>query len=264
MKIMGGAVYLVGAGPGDPGLITVSGLAVVKRADVLVHDRLVADELIGEVRSTCEVINAGKAPGQHRYAQSWINALIVDRAKHGRVVARLKGGDPFMFGRGYEELSACQASGVPCVVIPGVSSALAGPAAAGIPVTQRGGGRSVAVITAQVAAETNSEPLNFHALAAMDTLVILMGRANLAEVTASLVAAGRDPETPAACIERATTSAQRAIVSTLSSLSSCVDKEGLSAPVVTVIGEVAALARDTQYGAIGPILDAVVPFPRAI
>ncbi|MFQ5495053.1 MAG: uroporphyrinogen-III C-methyltransferase [Phycisphaerae bacterium] len=244
MNLATGTVYLVGAGPGDPELITVSGLEAIRGADVVVHDRLVSRDLVAEARSEAEIIDAGKAPGEHRYAQSWINALLVDRAKKGRLVVRLKGGDPFVFGRGFEELAACREAGVVCVVIPGVSSALAAPAAAGIPVTTRGRVRSVAIITAQVAVESSGPPLNYRALAAMDTIVILMGRSNLDAVTASLLAAGRDPATPAATIEQATTAGQRVTRATLSTIAQAADRDGLQAPVVTVVGTVAACADD--------------------
>lgn len=242
MSAVPGCVYLVGAGPGDPGLITVRGLELLHVADVVVHDRLVARELLGEVRAGAEIIDAGKTPGEHRYAQGWINALLVDRAKAGHQVVRLKGGDPFVFGRGFEEFEACHRAGVECVVIPGVSSAIAGPAAVGIPVTQRGKVRTLAVITGQVAPDAPGPELDYGALAAMDTVVILMGRSNLSDLTASLIDAGRDPATPAACIEQATTPQQRVIRATLATISEAADRALLRAPTVTVIGSVAAHA----------------------
>ncbi len=236
MKISPGTVYLVGAGPGDPGLMTVRGLALLRRADVIVHDRLVPREILDERRTGAEVIDVGKTPGTHRYAQSWINALLVDRARAGRSVVRLKGGDPFVFGRGFEEVTACCEAGVQCVVVPGVSSALAAPAAAGIPLTNRGTARSVAIITGQVEDETADSGLDFDALASMDTIVILMGRANLRELTESLIRAGCDPSTPAACIAQATMPRQRVSVATLGTIAVAADRDDLEAPVVTVIG----------------------------
>ena len=252
-----GMVFLVGAGPGDPGLITVRGLELVRRADVVVHDRLVAPELLREVRDDAELIDAGKAPGQHRYCQSWINALLIDRARRGRTVVRLKGGDPFVFGRGFEEVQACEEAGVSCAVVPGVTSAVAGPAAAGIPITERGTVRSVVIVTGHVAkagqstVDTPAPDLDFSALAAMDTIVILMGRANLHDLTRSLILAGRDPSTPAACIERATTPGQRATKATLETIAAAVDRDDLRAPVVTVIGAVASHARDSVIQLVG-------------
>lgn len=264
MNIAGGTVYLVGAGPGDPDLITVRGLAILRCADVIVHDRLVASELLDEAHSGVEIIDAGKAPGRHRYSQKWINALIVDRAKRGLTVLRLKGGDPFLLGRGFEELTACREAGVPCVVVPGVSSAQAAPAAVGVPLTRRGVARSIAIITGQVGRGMPGPSLNFAALAAMDTIVILMGRANLSELVQSLIGAGRDPATPAACIERATTPKQRAVVGTLATIADRADAEGLSAPVVTVIGEVASSAVATGYRELWPLLKPIERVPRAI
>jgi len=246
MKKLPGMVYLVGAGPGDPGLITVRGLDLLRSADVVVHDRLVALELLDEARAGAEIIDVGKAPGEHRFAQRWINALIVDRARRGRTVVRLKGGDPFVFGRGYEEMVACRSARIECVVIPGVSSALAAPAAAGIPVTNRGVVRTVAIVTGQVAGDGSGPPVDYAALAAMDTIVILMGRANLRALTEALIDAGRNPATPAACIEQATTPQQRVTSATLATLADAADADDLSAPIVTVIGQVAACASDAS------------------
>lgn len=239
MNIKAGTVYLVGAGPGDPGLITVRGLMLLRQADVIVHDRLVARELIDEVRPDAEVIDAGKTPGAHRYAQGWINALIVDRAQAGFDVVRLKGGDPFVFGRGFEELEACRSGGVECVVVPGVSSAIAAPAAAGIPVTQRGEVRSFAVVTGCVAPDSPSPELDYRALAAMDTVVILMGRSNLPEIAAGLLCAGKDPSTSVACVERGTMREQRVVKATLATIASTAEQVSLRAPMVFVIGAVA-------------------------
>lgn len=234
-----GCVYLVGAGPGDPELITVRGLGLLRTADVVVYDRLIAPELIREAHPSAETLDVGKAPAKHRYSQAWISALLVDRARRGKSVLRLKGGDPFIFGRGAEELAVCREAGVPCFVIPGVSSALAAPAAAGIALTRRGRERSFAVFTGQCG---NGHPLpdvDFSAMASIDTLVILMGRANLRRLTAALVAGGRAPHTPAVCIERATHPDQRQVFGTLCELPDRVDEMGLRAPVVTVVGQVA-------------------------
>ncbi len=263
MSIDRGVVYLVGAGPGDPDLITVRGLSLLRQADVVVHDRLVARSLLDEVRPDAEVIDAGKAPGQHRYAQQWINALLVGRAKKGRSVVRLKGGDPFVFGRGFEELTACREAGVPCGVVPGVSSAIAAPASVGIPVTTRGAVRSVAIVTGQVAGDGSAPKLNYTALAAMDTIVILMGRANLPELIRGLIDAGRDSATPAACVERATTPDQRVTVATLGTLVDAVDRAALRAPVVTVIGRVAGYAAQSEHESFLALARQSVTVPRA-
>jgi uroporphyrin-III C-methyltransferase len=231
-----GAVHLVGAGPGDPGLITARGLELLRSADVVVHDRLIGPELLGEVRADGILIDAGKGPGHAAYSQDKINALLVEHAMAGKTVVRLKGGDPFVFGRGSEEAEACLAEGVEVQVVPGVSSAIAGPAAAGIPVTARGVARSFTVITGHTA-DDSAEPSAFSA----DTIVLLMGRSGLAAFTARLIAEGRDPATPAACIQSATTPEQRVTRATLATIAEAADRDGLEAPVVTVIGAVAAL-----------------------
>jgi uroporphyrin-III C-methyltransferase len=234
-----GTVHLVGGGPGGPGLITSRGLDLLRTADVVVHDRLIGAELLREARAGAELIDVGKGPGHAPYSQREIDALLVSRAAAGRTVVRLKGGDPFVFGRGSEEAAACRKAGVPVSVVPGVSSAIAGPAAAGIPVTARGLARSFAVITAHTA--DGSAP-DVRGLAAADTLVILMGRLGLRAVAEQLVAEGRDPATPAACIQSATTPAQRVTRATLGTIADAADRDGLENPMVTVIGAVAALA----------------------
>ncbi len=238
-----GTVYLVGAGPGDPELITVRGLRLLRSADVVAHDRLVAPELLSEVRAGAEVINVGKVPGFQRFGQDRINQLLIARARAGKIVVRLKGGDPFVFGRGGEESAACVQARIPCFVIPGVSSAVAGPAAAGIPVTHRETAGSFAVVTAVSAGGADAK-LDDAALASMDTLVILMGRARLAEIAKSLIAAGRSARTPAACIERATTQQQRVVVAELSTIAAEADQAQLQSPAVTVIGDTVRHARN--------------------
>ncbi len=248
-----GIVYLVGGGPGDPGLITVRGLALLRAADVVVHDRLIGRELLAEIKPGAEVVYAGKTRGERRVSQAQIVALLVDRAKRGLMVTRLKGGDPFIFGRGYEELSACRDAGVECVVIPGVSSAYAGPLAAGIPITERRTVRSFAVVTGMVAGESEVPALDYDALAHVDTLVILMGLMNLRNIARSLMEGGRDSATPAACIEWATTPEQRVTVASLDAIADAAQRDGLKAPVVVVVGEVAAHARKQGFGAIGPL-----------
>ena len=242
-----GTVHLVGGGPGDPGLITSRGLELLRTADVVVHDRLIGPELLREARAGAELIDVGKGPGHAPYSQGEIDALLVSRAERGLSVVRLKGGDPFVFGRGSEEAAACREAGVPVSVVPGVSSAIAGPAAAGIPVTARGLARSFAVITAHTA---GGEVPDVRGLAAADTLVILMGRGGLRAVAEQLVAAGRDPATPAACIQSATTPAQRVTRATLGTIADAADRDGLENPMVTVVGAVAALA-DAEIAAAG-------------
>ena len=241
-------VHLVGAGPGDPGLITARGLELLSGADVVVHDRLIGPELLGEARTDAELIDVGKGPGHAAYSQAEINRLLLAHAGEGRTVVRLKGGDPFVFGRGSEEAEACAAAGIEVHVVPGISSAIAGPAAAGIPVTARGVARSFTVITGHVADETSEQSsravggrVAIPSPLSSDTLVLLMGRANLASIASQLIASGRDPSTPAACIQSATTPEQRVTRATLATIADAVERDGLESPVVTVIGAVAAL-----------------------
>ena len=238
-----GKVYLVGAGPGDPGLITVRGLDLLRQADLVVHDRLIPSELLDEAPAAAQLIDAGKSPGHQALTQTEINALLVSHARAGRRVIRLKGGDPFVFGRGSEEVDACREAGIQVEVVPGISSAIAGPAAAGIPVTARGVSSSFTVITGHVAEASEKE----------GTLVLLMARSKLAEVARKLIAEGRDPATPAACVQSATTLEQRVVRATLGTIAEAADREGLEAPVVTLVGKVAALATVNAARAFKPI-----------
>lgn len=248
-----GIVYLVGAGPGDPGLITVRGLRLLRSAEVVVHDRLIPHELLLETRRGAEVIGVGKEPGRHTVPQDGINALLVDRARAGKRVVRLKGGDPFVFGRGFEELTACREAGVDCVVIPGVSSAIAAPAAAGIPLTHRRLIRCFTVLTGKTGEDTGAPEINFEALRGADAVCVMMGRENLREIADGLMRAGRVGSTPAACVEWGTTSHQRVIKGTLAEIADLADREGIEAPIVTVIGAVAAFA-ESNTRPIGPLV----------
>lgn len=243
MTTTGGIVYLIGAGPGDPGLITVRGLSILRRADVVIHDRLIGQELLAEAKGGALIINGGKEPGTHRYVQARIDSLMIEHARRGRLVVRLKGGDPFVFGRGFEEMTTCRGAGVDCVVIPGVSSAFAAPAAAGVPITSRQLVRSLAIVTGRTAHESEVAALDYAALAGIDAISILMGRRSLARLSRALIDAGRDPSTPAACIEWATTPRQRVTTATLATIADAADRDGLCSPVVTVVGRVAAFAR---------------------
>ncbi|MEP7359443.1 MAG: uroporphyrinogen-III C-methyltransferase, partial [Anaerolineales bacterium] len=209
---MTGRVYLIGAGPGDPDLITVKGLACLRRADVVLYDRLAPAELLAEARPEAELIDVGKAPSHHRRSQDEINALLIEHAQAGRTVARLKGGDPFVFGRGGEECQALARAGIAFEVVPGVSSAFAVPAYAGIPLTQRGLNTGFTVLTGH---SLDQGGLDWAAVPAAGTLVLLMGVENLAAITAELIRRGRDPHTPAAVIQNGTTAAQVVITGTL-------------------------------------------------
>lgn len=238
-----GTVALVGAGPGDPGLLTLRAAELLREADVVLVDRLVHPEVLGHVRPDAEILDVGKkswtgsAPRQEA-----INAQLIAHARAGKRVVRLKGGDPFVFGRGSEEAEALAGAGIDVVVVPGISSALAAPAAAGIPVTARGYAQDVCIVTGHLDPDDPSSRVRWQALASGGgTLVILMGRDRLPLLTASLISWGRPAKTPAACIHRGTTEHQRVVVSTLEHLPGDVTAAGLEAPVTTVVGEVVRL-----------------------
>lgn len=242
MRRSAGIVFLVGAGPGDPGLLTVKGLECLRTADVILHDRLIPLELLTDTKAGAEIINVGKAPSRSSFSQTEINELLVEKARQGNVVVRLKGGDPFVFGRGSEELSACSDAGIACVVVPGVTSALAVPGSVGIPVTHRKIGRSFAVITGRTDDESEIPPHDYKALVGIDTIVLLMGRSNLQRIAGALMDAGREPGTPVSCIASGTTDRERLVRGTLKTIADAVDRENLHPPVVTVIGETADFA----------------------
>jgi uroporphyrin-III C-methyltransferase len=238
---LAGGVAIVGAGPGDPRLITVRGLEVLRRADVVVYDRLVAPKLLEEAPPDARLVFAGKACGAHALGQGEINALLIAEARQGHRVVRLKGGDAFVFGRGGEEALALAEADIPFEIVPGVTSAVAVPAAAGIPLTHRGVASSFAVVTGHQD-PAGAARVDWSRLAgAVDTLVVLMGLGNLDSITRELIAHGRDPATPAALIERGTTEAQRTVTAPLAGLPAAAAAAGLASPVLAVIGDVVAL-----------------------
>jgi len=233
-----GKVYLVGAGPGDPGLFTVRGLELLKSAEVVVYDRLVNPALLEEAPAAALRIFAGKATGWHSLPQDEINRLLIAHAREGRRVVRLKGGDPFVFGRGGEEAEALAEAGVAFEVVPGVSSAIAVPAYAGIPLTHRKLSSSFAVITGHEACKEGAKVDWARLATGVDTLVVLMGLKNLPRIAAELTAHGRAPETPAALIRWGTTDRQEVVAGTLADIA----EKAFQAPAVIVIGAVAGLA----------------------
>jgi uroporphyrin-III C-methyltransferase len=238
-----GIVHLIGAGPGDPELITVRGLRRLQRADVVVHDRLVSSQLLDEAPLAARRIDVGKTPGAHRWPQRRINTLLVAEARRGRRVARLKGGDPFVFGRGGEECQALVAAGIPFEIVPGVSSAVAAPAYAGIPVSHRGLASAFAVVTGRTCdAEMG---LDWGALARIDTLVILMGLARLPWIADTLQKHGRPGAAPVAVISRATGDGQRVVHGTLADIA--VRARGLEPPATVVVGDVVALGERLRW-----------------
>jgi uroporphyrinogen III methyltransferase / synthase len=257
-----GVVHLVGAGPGDPGLVTVRARDLVRRAEVLVYDRLIPPGLVDEAPAGCERIYVGKLPDRHVLPQAEINALVVARAKAGRRVVRLKGGDPFVFGRGGDEAVACASAGVPFEVVPGVTSAVAVPAYAGIPLTQRDLSSAFAVVTGHEDPAKGAATARWAALAEVGTVCVLMGVERLDAIAARLIEAGRDPATPAAVIEQGTTPAQRVVTATLAGIAAVAAEAEVRSPAVVVIGAVAGLRQRLAWYENRPLFGRTVLVPR--
>ncbi|MDA0769557.1 MAG: uroporphyrinogen-III C-methyltransferase [Chloroflexi bacterium] len=237
-----GIVYLVGAGPGDPGLITVKGLGLIQSAEVIVHDRLVDRRLMQHASPAAEIIDVGKIPGRSDNRQADINALLVDLGKQGKRVVRLKGGDPFVFGRGGEEALELRQEGIPFEIVPGITSSIAAPAYAGIPVTHRGLSSHFTVVTGNEDPDKPESVIEWDKLSQIGgTLVVLMGWENLPSIVDKLLAAGRTPETPVAMVQWGTEPHQKAVTGTLETIVRVAKESKLGSPVVTVIGEVASL-----------------------
>ncbi len=236
-----GAVWLVGAGPGDPDLLTIKALKVLQIADVVVHDGLVSDEILELAPAQARRISVAKRKSRHSYSQDEINRMLVAFALDGLKVVRLKGGDPFIFGRGGEELEACRAAGVECQIVPGVTAALAAGASAGAPLTHRGSAQAVTFVTGH--ASSGAEPdLDWESLAkANQTVVIYMGLSQAAPIAARLLAAGRAGSTPALIVENASRADEWRLVTTLSGLAEAA--ASLSGPALLIVGEAMALAR---------------------
>ncbi|MDQ3158105.1 MAG: uroporphyrinogen-III C-methyltransferase [Actinomycetota bacterium] len=230
-----GFVALVGGGPGDPGLLTTRGRRLLAEADVVIIDRLAPHGVLQELAEDVEVIDVGKMPDHHPIPQNEINELLINRAKEGKVVVRLKGGDPYVFGRGGEELIACQEAGVHVEVVPGVTSAIAVAAAAGIPVTHRGISRGFTVLTAH-------DDIGNVPQSTSHTIVLLMGVSRLRKTCLALVDAGNDPETPVAIVESGCTPDQRVTVGTLATIADQADEINAKPPAVTIIGRVVTLS----------------------
>lgn len=237
-----GFVSLVGAGPGDIDLITVKGLRRLRAADVVVYDALANPLLLRECRPNATLIPAGKRSGSVSATQEWINSVLIEQAQAGQQVVRLKGGDPFVFGRGGEEAEALAAAGVAWEVVPGVTSAIGVPAYAGIPVTHREIASSVAIITGHEDPSRVETRINWRALAeSADTLVFLMGLSRIRTIAANLTANGRPLDTPAAVIGNGTLAEQRVVVGTLADIALAVEQAAISAPATFVVGEVVRL-----------------------
>ncbi len=237
---MSGFVYLVGAGPGDPELITLKGMRCLERCEVVVYDALAPPALLDYCPSDAARIYVGKRQGRHALPQAEIDALLVRQAQAGRLVVRLKGGDPFVFGRGYEEVLALRGAGIPYEVVPGVTAGVAVPASAGIPVTHRGTARAVTFATGHPAA--TGDGTDFVELARVPgTLVVFMGLGSLREISAGLIAGGKSPNEPAAVIAEGTTQSQRTVVGTIGTIAEDVRRAALPSPALLVVGDVVAL-----------------------
>lgn len=242
-----GKVYIVGAGPGDPKLLTLKALEAIQKADVIFYDRLVNVEVLKLAKPSAEKIYVGKSRHRHSVPQCEINMLMIEAACSGKMVVRLKGGDPFLFGRGGEEAEILAEKGIAYEVIPGITSALAAPAYAGIPLTHRLYASSVAIVTG-TQAENSGKPVRWDKLAeAVDTIVILMGLEPLKEISESLIKAGLSPETPSAVIEWGTTDRQRVIIEKLSRIADEAKARRFSSPSVVIIGKVAELGRKLAW-----------------
>jgi uroporphyrinogen III methyltransferase / synthase len=259
-----GTVYLVGAGPGDPGLVTKRALDLIERADVIVHDRLIPPQLLKRAREDAELVYAGKEPGSKALEQSEINALLVERAGEGKDVVRLKGGDPFVFGRGGEEAEALVQAGVRYQVVPGVTAGVAATAYAGIPVTHRDAASAVAFVTGHEDADKVDSSLDWHALAAFPgTLVFYMGVRNLTEIAERLMENGRPPDQLAAVIERGSLPGQRTVTAQLAEIAQHAATVRIRAPAVTVVGDVASLRERLAWFELAPLHGKRVAVTRA-
>jgi len=259
-----GKVWLVGAGPGDPGLITVAGLEALRLADVVVYDRLVSPLLLSHARPDAELVFVGKEGGGESASQEEIERLLIARAREGKRVVRLKGGDPFVFGRGGEECLALAEAGVPFEVVPGVTSAVAVPAYAGIPATHRGLSSSLAIVTGHEDPTKEESALRWERLAtATDTLVVLMGTRTLPRLVEELIAHGRPPDTPVAVIRWGTTPEQETVTGTLADIVARVEAAGLRPPTVLVVGEVVRLRERLAWFEARPLFGRRVLVTRA-
>jgi len=236
----GGRVYLVGAGPGPRDLLTLRAAELLARAQVIVYDRLIQKEVLGLAHPAAEIIYMGKPVGGHQSRQQEINELLVRKAREGKMVVRLKGGDPFLLGRGGEEAEYLVEHGVPFEAVPGISSALAAPLSAGIPVTHREMASAVAIVTGHEARQESGR-LDWEALSRLDTLVFLMCVQNVGRIAARLMEHGRDPETPAAMIQTAYWPEQRVVAAPLGAIAEAVERAGVKPPATLVVGEVARL-----------------------
>jgi uroporphyrinogen III methyltransferase/synthase len=243
-----GKVYLVGAGPGDPELLSIKAVKTLEKADVVLYDRLVAKQVLNLIPKDAEKIYVGKIPGKCRITQDEINEILIREARKGKIVVRLKDGDPFLFGRGGEEVQALRSAGITFEVVPGITSALAVPAYAGIPLTHRGYASSLAIVTGHEDPTKPRSRVNWERLAtAVDTIVVLMGVKTLENIINRLISGGRDPETSIAIIECGTTANQRVTAGTLRDIVQKAEERKVKPPAVIVIGEVVKLRKELSW-----------------
>ena len=255
-----GKVYLVGAGPGDPGLLTLKGKTLLECADVVVYDALISPAILAMINPHAKQIHAGKRRGQHSLPQAEINQLLIREAQTHAVVVRLKGGDPFVFGRGGEEMQDLLAANVPVEIIPGITSGIAAPAYAGIPLTHRDCSSSVTFVTGHEQSGKYRPSVNWDAIAqASETLVIYMGVHNLPNIVGKLLAAGRSPETPIALIRWGTRPEQSELSGTLSTIIAILTAAEFTAPAIAIIGDVVTLKHQLSPGCPQPLEYRVSP-----
>jgi len=242
-----GRVYIIGAGPGDPGLMTVKGTKCLAEADVVIYDHLINPGILHHARETARLVYAGKEGGKHTLSQEEINARLVAEAQQGHVVARLKGGDPFIFGRGGEEAEVLAREGIPFEIVPGVTSAIAVASYAGIPLTHRRHTATLAFVTGHEDPLKGQSEIDWKALAGIGTLVFLMGVRNLSRIAAGLIAQGKKPETPAALIRWGTTANQETLVGTLENIADLAEAAGFAPPAILVVGGVVGLRKELNW-----------------
>lgn len=235
---MNGFVYIVGAGPGDPKLLTIRGLECIQQADVILYDRLVNPVLLEHAKKEAELIYCGKEPGKHGLIQDEIHRVLVEKAQIGLRVLRLKGGDPFVFGRGAEEASVLKKANIGFEIVPGITAGIAAPAYAGIPVTHRDYATSFAIVTGHGRVEKGQDFLHWQALTQIDTVAFYMSVGNIAHITARLIEHGKDPQTPVAVIEWGTTDKQRTITGTIETIASRIASEHILNPSMILVGDV--------------------------
>lgn len=246
-NMVSGMVYLVGAGPGDPKLITVYGLECIQRADVIAYDRLVNKELLKHAKPSARLIYCGKEPGRHGLIQDEINQLLVEEGAKGHCVVRLKGGDPFVFGRGAEEAAVLKQAGIPFEIVPGITAGIAAPTYAGIPVTHRDFATSFAIVTGHGRAEKGQDFLDWASLKGIDTIAFYMSVGNIEHISSQLMAHGKACETPVAVIEWGTMDEQRTFTATLESITACIHNEHIRNPAMILVGDVVKVREQIEW-----------------